>query len=150
MFRVSHQCKEVEGFAAVLRFLILAFQQVVDALNSFEDDSLFPPMEGDYQQYNMVLRSIEGLDTSCFYARPLGFQFAPSVTRVFRVIGFVLATYSLSWEKKQGALGSLVNSSKYLLNPEQRALRIVKVIRESDIEFCKGFWNLAELGTVSR
>ncbi|KAE9556524.1 hypothetical protein FO519_000218 [Halicephalobus sp. NKZ332] len=148
MFRVSHQCKEIEGFAAVLRFLILAFQQVVDALDSFDGDSLFPPLEGDYQQYNMVLRSIEGLDTSCFYARPLGFQFAPSVTRTFRVIGFVLATYSLSWEKKQGTLGSLVTSSKYLLNPEQRALRIVKVIRESDIEFCKGFWNLSELGAM--
>uniref|UniRef100_A0A7E4VSK6 Hormone-sensitive lipase n=1 Tax=Panagrellus redivivus TaxID=6233 RepID=A0A7E4VSK6_PANRE len=150
MFRISHYCKEIEGFGAVLRFLIMSFQQVVAGLDSFEENSLFPPLDGDYEQYNGFFRGIENLDTSCFYARPLGFQFSQSVMRVFRVIGFVLATYSLSWEKGQGPINSLIHSSKYLISPEQRALRIVKVIRESDIEFCKGFWNLSEIGSMSK
>lgn len=75
------------------------------------------------------------------------FQFCPSVTRIFRVIGIVLATYSLSWDNGSGALSSLMASSRYLLNPEQRAHRIIKVTREADIEFCRGFWNLSEIPT---
>jgi hypothetical protein len=54
-------------------------------------------------------------------------KFFPSVTRIFRVIGLVLATYSLSWETSSAALSSLVNSGRLLLNPEQRAKRIIKV-----------------------
>uniref|UniRef100_A0A914Q949 Hormone-sensitive lipase n=1 Tax=Panagrolaimus davidi TaxID=227884 RepID=A0A914Q949_9BILA len=150
MFRISHHCKEVEGFAAVLRFLILAYQQVIAGMEMFAENSLFPPLEGEYERYTSFLRGIESLDTSCFYARPLGFQFSPSVARIFRVIGFVLATYSLSWDKEEGPISSFLNSGKYLMSPEQRALRIVKVIRESDIEFCKGFWNLSELGMMSK
>lgn len=69
----------------------------------------------------------------------------PSVTLIFNVIGIVLATYSLSWGNSSSAFGSLLNSGRYLLNPEQRAKQIIKVTREADIEFCRGFWNLSEL-----
>jgi hormone-sensitive lipase len=31
------------------------------------------------------------------------------------------------------------------LSPEQRAKQIIKVTREANIEFCRGFWNLSEL-----
>jgi hypothetical protein len=58
------------------------------------------------------------------------FQFSPSVARIFRFIGVVLATYSLSWEKGHGALGSLINSGRFLISPEQRAERIIKVKEE--------------------
>ena len=88
--------------------------------------------------------------------------------RVFHLIGVVLATYSLSWEKGHGPVASVINSGRFLLSPEQRAKRIIQVrklfsqpvallfcicvflqvTREADIAFCKGFWNLAELGNV--
>lgn len=61
------------------------------------------------------------------------------------MIGIVLATYSLSWDNRSAAFGSLLNSGRYLLNPEQRAKQIIKVTREADIEFCRGFWNLSEI-----
>lgn len=75
------------------------------------------------------------------------------------MIGLVLATYSLSWENGAAALSSIINSGRMLLNPEQRAKRIIKVdciskvhnltslqvTREADIGFCRGFWNLSEL-----
>ncbi|VDM75926.1 unnamed protein product [Strongylus vulgaris] len=71
--------------------------------------------------------------------------FSPSVNRIFRLIGIVLASYSLSWEKGHGPIGSIINTGRFLLSPEQRASRIIKVTKEADIDFCKGFWNLAEL-----
>ncbi|KAL3095378.1 hypothetical protein niasHS_007477 [Heterodera schachtii] len=148
MFRLAYYCKEIEAYSAILRFLVLAYQQVVLLFNRLDGGSLFPPLEGDYQQYNILFKGIESLDGSCFYGRPLGFQFFPSVTRIFRVIGLVLATYSLSWENGSAALSSLINSGRMLLNPEQRAKRIIKVTREADINFCRAFWNLSELPTA--
>jgi hormone-sensitive lipase len=64
---------------------------------------------------------------------------------IFNVIGIALSTYSLSWGNGSAALGSLLNSGRYLVNAEQRAKQIIKVIREADIEFCRGFWNLSEI-----
>ncbi|KAL7075621.1 hypothetical protein ACQ4LE_005412 [Meloidogyne hapla] len=145
MFRLSHCCKEIEAYVAILRFLILAYQQVVSLLDVLDGSSLFPPLDSDYQQYNIMFRGIENLDASCFYGRSLGFQFSPSITRIFRVIGLILATYSLSWETSSAALSSLISSGRMLLNPEQRAKHIIKVTREASIGFCRGFWNLSEL-----
>ncbi|PAV81168.1 hypothetical protein WR25_14542 isoform D [Diploscapter pachys] len=92
-----------------------------------------------------MLKGFEKMDSTIFYGRPLGFQFSPSVNRVFRIIGVILASYSLTWEKGQGKLGSLINTGRFFLSPEQRASRIIKVTKEADINFCKGFWNLSEL-----
>ncbi|VDM49415.1 unnamed protein product [Toxocara canis] len=149
MFRASYYCKEVESYCAVLKFLLLSLQQVISTAEKLPNGSLFPPLDDDYSKYQSLLRGIEALDSSCFYGRPLGFHFSPSVGRIFRFIGVVLATFSLSWEKGHGPIGSLINSGRFILSPEQRASRIVRVTREADIEFCKGFWNLSELGNVS-
>ncbi|GMT36309.1 hypothetical protein PFISCL1PPCAC_27606, partial [Pristionchus fissidentatus] len=146
MFRITHYCKELEAYATVVRFLCESFSKTLIASSESPSTSLFPPLEGSYEKYHQILKDMEKLDASCFYGRPLGFQFSPSVGRVFRFIGIVLATYSLSWEKGHGAIGSLINSGRFFLSPEQRASRIIKVIKEADITFCKGFWNLSEMG----
>uniref|UniRef100_A0AC35TKH2 ETS domain-containing protein n=1 Tax=Rhabditophanes sp. KR3021 TaxID=114890 RepID=A0AC35TKH2_9BILA len=151
MFRVSFYCKEVENYMAVLRFWILASQQLIGSIPYDTNDSLFPPIDKeDYTPYFGVFKGIESLDASCFYSRPLGFQFCPSISKMFKVIGIFLATYSLSWEKGSGPIGSIINSAKFILSPEERASRIIKITREADLEFCKGFWNLPELGTYPK
>ncbi|CAG9531830.1 unnamed protein product [Cercopithifilaria johnstoni] len=156
MFRASYYCKEVESYCAVLNFLISALRmtlpksfylQVIDAAVYAPDNCLFPDLNGDYTKYQAMLGGIEVLDPSCFYGRPLGFQFPPSIGRIFRLFGVILAIYSLSWEKGRSTLGSFLNSPRFILSPEQRAKRIVKVTREADIEFCRGFWNLSEFGS---
>ncbi|VDK89075.1 unnamed protein product [Litomosoides sigmodontis] len=147
IFRASYYCKEVESYCAVLNFLVSALQMVIDVAVYSSDNCLFPDINGDYTKYQTILSYIEVLDPSCFYGRPLGFQFPPSVGRIFRFIGVVLAIYSLSWEKGRSTLGSFLNSPRFILSPEQRAKRIVKVTREADIEFCRAFWNLSEFGS---
>nr|CAD2147274.1 unnamed protein product [Meloidogyne enterolobii] len=122
---------------------LIWFSKVVSLLDVLDNNSLFPPLNSDYQQYNIMFRGIENLDASCFYGRSLGFQFSPSITRIFRFIGLILATYSLSWESSV-ALSSLIRGGRMLLNPEQRAKHIIKVTREASIGFCRGFWNLSE------
>jgi hypothetical protein len=43
-------------------------------MDVLDESSLFPPLDSDYQQYNILFRGIESLDGSCFYGRSLGFQ----------------------------------------------------------------------------
>ncbi|VDO26830.1 unnamed protein product [Onchocerca flexuosa] len=147
MFRASYYCKEVESYCAVLNFLVSALRLVIDTAVYAPDNCLFPDLNGDYSKHQAMLGVIEMLDPSCFYGRPLGFQFPPSIGRICRLLGVMLAIYSLSWEKGCSTLGSFLNSPRFILSPEQRAKRIVKVTREADIEFCRSFWNLSEFGS---
>ncbi|CAJ0577267.1 unnamed protein product, partial [Mesorhabditis spiculigera] len=146
MFRLSHYCKEIEAYNTVVHFLLNALPMTLETEAAMPDGFLFPPLEGDYGKWHELLRGVEQLDSSCFYGRPIGFQFSPTCSRIFRFIGVILATYSLSWERGHGPIGSLINSGRFFLSPEQRAARIIKVTKEADIGFCKGFWNLSELG----
>ncbi|RCN30304.1 hormone-sensitive lipase [Ancylostoma caninum] len=145
VFRLAHYCKELEAFVNVIHFLMDSLPLCIGNAASMPSGSLFPPLHGNYEKYHEMLRGLEQLDSTCFYGRPLGFQFSPSVNRIFRLIGIVLASYSLSWEKGHGPIGSIINTGRFFLSPEQRASRIIKVTKEADIDFCKGFWNLAEL-----
>uniref|UniRef100_A0A1I7X9D6 Hormone-sensitive lipase n=1 Tax=Heterorhabditis bacteriophora TaxID=37862 RepID=A0A1I7X9D6_HETBA len=157
VFRLSYYCKELEAFATVVHFMIEAIPLCIKNQEALPLGSLFPPLEGSYDKYYEMLKGLEQLDSTCFYGRPLGFQFSPSINRIFRFIGIVLASYSLSWEKGHGPIGSIINTGRFFLSPEQRASRIVKhcyfqlfmsirwVTKEADIAFCKGFWNLSEL-----
>ncbi len=51
---------------------------MLGSLAAMPNDSLFPALDADHSKYLAVLRSIEALDSSCFYGRPLGFQ-VPSI-----------------------------------------------------------------------
>lgn len=113
-------------------------------IDSLGEGELFPSLRGNYSIHDDFFKSLENLDSSCFYGRAFGFQFVPSVTLIFHVIGIFLANYSLSWDCSS-AIGSLWNSGRHLLSPEERAKQIISVTREADIEFCRGFWNLSEL-----
>lgn len=42
------------------------------------------------------------------------------------------------------ATNSVVNTTRYLTDPEQRAKRIVNISQNAEIDFCKAFWFLAE------
>jgi hypothetical protein len=74
MFRSTTVCKDLENYVAILRFLILAFQQVVLLIDSMDEGSLFPSLQGDYSAHNGFFKGIESLDASCFYGRSFGFQ----------------------------------------------------------------------------
>jgi hormone-sensitive lipase len=71
---ISTVCKELENHVAILRFLILAFQQVAVFIDSLEEGSLFPSLEGDYSIHDGFLKGLESLDASCFYGRAFGSQ----------------------------------------------------------------------------
>lgn len=73
-FRVPTVCKDLENYVAILRFLVLAFQQVGLLIDSLDEGSLFPSLEGDYSVHDGFFKGLESLDASCFYGRSFGFQ----------------------------------------------------------------------------
>ena len=159
----------------MLDFLTKSIAEITQHLDTSDDDCLFPLQQDSalISDKISIMRRIEQLDNSCFYGRSMGFQvtliiiiiiiiiiimlqlimidwfiwfqFAPSIGRVFHFIGIVLATYSVRWEKGT-SWASLLHSGRLMLSPERRAKRIIKVTREADISFCKGFWNMSEEG----
>ena len=44
---------------------------------------------------------------------------------------------------------SLFSGSKFLIDPELRAQRIVNISQNASIDFCKSFWFLTESGKFS-
>lgn len=43
------------------------------------------------------------------------------------------------------ATNSIVTTTKYFKDPEERAKRIVNISQNADVEFCKSFWFLSEM-----
>uniref|UniRef100_A0AAF5D6L6 Alpha/beta hydrolase fold-3 domain-containing protein n=2 Tax=Strongyloides stercoralis TaxID=6248 RepID=A0AAF5D6L6_STRER len=151
IFRMSYFTKELENYMAVFRFLILSTQQLVGSIDYNSGNCLFPSIDvEDYTSYISVFKTVKGFDASCFYSRPLGLQFCPSVAKMFKIICTFFASYNLACEKNNGTFDMIVNSAKYMISPEERALKIIEIIREADIEFCKGFWNLPEYATIPK
>lgn len=152
MFRVSHYCKELEAFTSVLNFLIQALPQVQNIMATRQCQmhnsgfggstkiTAWQPIPSLGRRLREVLHDFERNRTtrlvvflwptarfsSRSHQEPTVSQFSPSVGRIFRFIGVILATYSLSWEKGHGPIGSLLNSGRFFLSPEQRAERIIK------------------------
>ncbi|KAI6202814.1 hypothetical protein M3Y94_00483700 [Aphelenchoides besseyi] len=128
LFQSTTVCKDLENYVAILRFFALSFQQVVLLTETLDEKSLFPSLDCEYSSYHGMLKGIESLDASCFYGRSFGFQFAPSVTSIFNVIGIILATYSLSWESGTAAL-CIVYLMKYERMTLLQAYHYVKAAR---------------------
>jgi hypothetical protein len=43
-------------------------------IDSMDEGSLFPSLEGNYNIHDGFFKAIESLDASCFYGRAFGFQ----------------------------------------------------------------------------
>lgn len=104
-----------------------------------------------------------------FFGRTCGFQFCESLQTPLTGAAVALASYndgyeaatvtttitrSNSYEKIDETQGqasiikSLMSGTKYMMDPELRAKKISKVMKDANVEFCKAFWQLTELDIV--
>lgn len=71
--------------------------------------------------------------------------------KALQFICIAMASYSEAYYNSGSlfskATNSVVTGSKYLIDPELRARRIVNIAQYSNVEFCKSFWQLTETGT---
>ena len=90
-----------------------------------------------------------------FYGRHAGFPYSPSIERLFKSMLTFLATYSdYYFNTTGGRFRRIVNffsdGTRYFLDTEYRARRIVNVSQFASIEFCKSFWFLAQLDFMKK
>ncbi|CAH8555516.1 unnamed protein product [Schistosoma margrebowiei] len=88
-----------------------------------------------------------------FYGRCLAFYLCPSAQRILLFLNSFMAGYGNSFLTSKQGIVSLVNtvyrSVTSYLSPEDRGKMLAKLTRNSSVQFCKAFWNLAELRVVS-
>ncbi|XP_033099091.1 hormone-sensitive lipase-like [Anneissia japonica] len=150
MFRGGHYCKELDAYSRAISQLrrMLAYAQNVFAYAEtgelFTNENEFPETE---------LMEAQALDRECFYGRCLGFQFCDIMYKPLQTVSIAMASFSEGYHRYDGVIGrtatALYHSGKYMLNPEQRAKRIVEMTNKSDISFCKAFWSITEASVVS-
>ncbi|XP_053660538.1 hormone-sensitive lipase [Anopheles marshallii] len=146
LFRKALYVKEVEAYNHLMASLCTCLQHA-QTLREWtrESGDLFPDES----------RSVEELfahggiiNQYCFYGRCLGFQFCDSIKPLLKFISIGMAGFSEGYYSEGGRISKatslMYTSTKYMLDPELRARRIVNISQNSNVDFCKAFWFLAE------
>jgi len=114
------------------------------------------------------LLALGSVHQEAFFGRTCGFQFCESLQTPLTGCAVALASYNDGYEayataavvqvEAEGAgsfmqgqatlFKSLVSGTKYVMDPELRAKKISKVMKDANVEFCKAFWQLTETDIV--
>ncbi|XP_075232649.1 hormone-sensitive lipase isoform X2 [Lycorma delicatula] len=145
-FRKGTALKELEACEQGLSSLCQMLTHLMVLIEWSDEGCLYPREEHPPEE---LLARANNLNQYCFYGRCLGFQFCESMQTVLKALGILMASFSELYYSNGGVIGratsSLWNSSKYLLNPELRAKRIVNISQYASVNFCKQFWFLGEM-----
>uniref|UniRef100_A0A182NRK8 Hormone-sensitive lipase n=1 Tax=Anopheles dirus TaxID=7168 RepID=A0A182NRK8_9DIPT len=146
LFRKALYVKEVEAYNHLMASLCTCLQHA-QTLREWtrESGDLFPDESHSVEE----LFSRGGIiNQYCFYGRCLGFQFCDSIKPLLKFISIGMAGFSEGYYSEGGRISKatslMYTSTKYMLDPELRARRIVNISQNSNVDFCKAFWFLAE------
>lgn len=146
-FRKKFYMKEVESCSQLLLSLCTCLKYLLILREWSPDGDLFAKGEHTAEE---LFEMGDTINQYCFYGRCLGFQYTDSIRGVLRFISISMAGFSESFysEDADGPIAKTTRSvwtgSKYFLNPELRARRIVNISQNANVDFCKSFWFLAE------
>ncbi|XP_020716747.1 hormone-sensitive lipase isoform X1 [Ceratitis capitata] len=146
-FRKKHYMKEVESCSQLLSSLCSCLHYLL-IMHDWSCDSGDLFANGQHSAEELFEMG-DTINQYAFYGRCLGFQYDNSLRGVLRFIAIGMASFSeVFYAQTEGKITkttrSLWTGSKYFLNPEQCARRIVNISQNAKIDFCKAFWFLAE------
>lgn len=144
LFRKNVYVKEVESYNHLLASLCTCLKHCHTLREWSTPGELFP----DSHSVEELLGKAATINQFCFYGRCLGFQFCESMRPLLKFISIAMAGFSEGYYSQGGkiskATSSMYTSTKYMLDAELRARRIVNISQHSSVDFCKAFWFLAE------
>ncbi|XP_064613572.1 hormone-sensitive lipase-like [Liolophura sinensis] len=147
-FRSSFYCKELEAFVTALGQLRVCLYYVLKFISFCDQGDLFAVDEEVYEPLaEELMTEVEMLNQDCFYGRCLAFQFCESMQRPLQVVSVAMASFGDGYQETSGLMqfaSSVLNSGKYLLDPELRGKQVVHMTRTADVNFCKSFWAITE------
>lgn len=95
----------------------------------------------DNSHENYISKAATVINQTCFYGRAIGFQYCDSIKPILKFINISMASFSEGYFSNSHKIfkttTSILTSSKFFLDPELCAQRIVNVTHNSNINFCK-------------
>ncbi|XP_065076519.1 hormone-sensitive lipase [Ochlerotatus camptorhynchus] len=144
LFRKTVYVKEVEAYNHLMASLCTCLKHCQTLREWTKSGELFP----DGRSVEELLGKADTINQFCFYGRCLGFQFCESMRPLLKFISIGMAGFSEGYYSEGGKISKatslMYTSTKYMLDPELRARRIVNISQHSNVDFCKAFWFLAE------
>nr|CAH7726017.1 unnamed protein product [Callosobruchus chinensis] len=145
LFYKSILTKDVEGCAHLLSSLDCCLSHLFTLMSWSKKGQLF--MDESHTPEDLFKQCGE-INQHCFYGRHLGFYFCDSIRNILQFIALSMTLFSEVYYSEGSliskATNSVVSTTKYISDPEQRARRIVNISQNAEVDFCKSFWFLAE------
>uniref|UniRef100_A0A2M4BDB0 Putative hormone-sensitive lipase hsl n=1 Tax=Anopheles marajoara TaxID=58244 RepID=A0A2M4BDB0_9DIPT len=146
LFRKAVYVKEVEAYNHLMASLCTCLQHTQTLREWTKTTGDLFPDEAHSVEELFATGAI--INQYCFYGRCLGFQFCESIKPLLKFISIGMAGFSEGYYSEGGRISKatslMYTSTKYMLDPELRARRIVNISQNSNVDFCKAFWFLAE------
>ncbi|XP_050315776.1 hormone-sensitive lipase isoform X2 [Anthonomus grandis grandis] len=144
LFRKQVLTKEIEACSHLLISLDTCFKHLLTLMSWSPNGNLFV----EDRPLEELISVCQDINQYCFYGRSMGFQFCDSLKNVLQFIALSMAIFSEAYYS-QGSLiskatNSVMTTTKYITDPEQRAKRIVNISQSAEVDFCKSFWFLSE------
>ncbi|XP_018571617.1 hormone-sensitive lipase isoform X2 [Anoplophora glabripennis] len=145
LFRKTTLTKDVESCSHLLTSLDICLKHLETLLTWSDKGNLFVREEHTPEE---LLTKCGEINQHCFYGRHLGFQYCDSLKNILQFIALSMTLFSEVYYS-QGSLiskatNSVMSTTKYITDPEQRARRIVNISQNAEVDFCKAFWFLSE------
>ncbi|XP_072153805.1 uncharacterized protein Hsl isoform X2 [Bemisia tabaci] len=152
-FRKAHYVKELEICAQMMDSLRSIAELNLKLVTWSQPGKLFALDKS--MSFEEIYVKITEINLHCFYGRCIGFQFKESLQQVIKTLAIMLASFSEVYFCSEGSMlaratNSVWHSSKYLVDPELRAKRIVQCTIWASVEFCKAFWFLGEIELLNK
>lgn len=130
--------REIEVCAQIFESIFQICENLIKMHENSEDGNLYSK---EYSHDNLITRNAKVINQVCFYGRAIGFQYCDSMKPILRFLAVSMSSFSESYYSTGFRLlrstNSLFASSKYFLDPEHCAQRIVNISHNAEIDFCK-------------
>lgn len=130
--------REIEVCSQIFESLFQICENLIKMHRNSVDGNLY---SSETTHDNLITRNAKVINQACFYGRAIGFQYCNSMKPILRFLAVSMAGYSESYFSTGfsllGSTSSLFTSSKYFLDPEYCAQRIVNISHNAGIDFCK-------------
>ena len=150
----SRYIEDLRSWNQMLRSLYTFLEHLntlIEWSRSEQNLSLFPSSKHSSQE---LLLKAQGIEQYSFYGRHAGFQFCPSMEKTLKGLLTFMASYSDYYFSTSSKVWRMANcfymGTRYSLDTEHRARRIIGVSQFASVDFCKSFWFLAESDFMKR
>ncbi|XP_014288475.1 hormone-sensitive lipase [Halyomorpha halys] len=149
-FRKYHYLKEIKAYSEAMESMcvIMNYLLLMMSWSQSNNDLLITDHKPHF--FDVISKENKFVNLFCFYGRLSCFQFCDSMATVLKALNILMATFSEVYYSDGFIIDPLLRGSKYWVDPEVRAKRIVNIAKYASVDFCKNYWFLGEVEIMQR